>query len=148
MWVRIQRSRRNRRLGLMVAAALAVGGALVARHTPTERGLVRVNAALDGSLRPDGSARVHARWRLTFEGAELRVYRNALGAVHRCPGSPGCTRTEQGGTLTVPLDDPAEYRAVAFSRPLAGDGRTLHQDLTAARDRGEAAELSPALVVY
>ncbi|HUM10994.1 MAG TPA: hypothetical protein VLT82_08615 [Myxococcaceae bacterium] len=149
VWVRIQRSRRNRRLGLMLAAALAVGGAVVSRrNVQDQRGPVRVNAALEGSLRPDGSAPAHALWRLTFEGAELRVYRNALGALHRCPGSPGCIRTEQGGTLTVPLDGPGEYRAVVFSSPLSGGGRTLHQDLTAAGDRDEPVEMSPALVAY
>ncbi|HVP60823.1 MAG TPA: hypothetical protein VMT11_09710 [Myxococcaceae bacterium] len=150
VWVRIQRSRRNRRLGaLTLAAALGVGGALVAgRRAPDTPGPVWVSAALDGTLRPDGSAPLHGLWRLTFEGAELRVYRNALGVVERCPGSPGCTRTEQGGTLALPVGGPGEYRAVVFSSPLSGGGRTLHEDIAAAHDRGAPVEMSPALVAY
>jgi hypothetical protein len=150
VWVRIQRTRRNRRRGaLTVAGALALAGALVAmRRAPEEPGPVRVSAAVDGALRPDRSAPIHARWYLTFEGAELRVYRNALGVVHRCPGSPGCVRSGQGGTLAMPLDTPGEYRAVVFSRPTPGPGRTLYEDLATARARGEPAELSASLVAY
>ncbi len=150
VWVRIQHSQRNRRLGaLALAAVVAAVGALVAtRHAPDRPLPVRVTAAVEGTLRPDGSAPVHTLWRLRFEGAELRVYRNALGVVHRCPGSPACTRGAQGVTLAVPVDTPGEYRAIVFSRPTPGDGGTLLEDLAAARARGEPAEMSPSLVAY
>jgi hypothetical protein len=98
-------------------------------------------------LRADGSAPVPARWRVEFEGAELRIYRNALGVVHRCPGE-GCTTTARGGVLELPVTAAGEFRALVFSRPVSGSGRTLEEDLSAARARGDAVEMSAPLVAY
>ena len=109
---------------------------------------VRVQAALQSSLRADGSAPLHVRWRVAYDGAELRVYRNALGAVLRCPGAPECTVTTGGGAVTLPVDVAGEYRAVVFSRPVPGRGATMQQDLAAARARGDRVEISSSLVVY
>jgi hypothetical protein len=149
VWVRIQRRRKARRLGLVAAAVAALAGASVL--APRLRGApppqVRLAATVESPLRADGSAPVPARWRVEFEGAELRVYRNALGVVHRCPGE-GCTTTARGGALELPLATAGEYRALVFSRPVPGGGRTLEEDLSAARARGDAVEMSPALVAY
>jgi len=98
-------------------------------------------------LRADGSAPAPGRWRVDFEGAELRVYRNALSIVHRCPGE-GCVATARGGALELQVRAAGEYRAVVFSRPSSGSGRTLEEDLTAARARGDAVEMSAPLVAY
>ncbi len=150
VWTRIQRRRRYRRLGsLVLAMAAAAGGALVARQRLLDApATVRVQVELRDALRADGSAPVHARWRATYEGAELRVYRNALGAVLRCPGAPGCTGTPGGGVADVGVDAPGEYRAVVFSRRLPGQGATMQEELALARARGDRVEVSPSLVVY
>jgi hypothetical protein len=153
VWVRIQRRRRKHRLALgtlvlaLTAAAVWVG--LTRRGAPPlpAPGL-RVRAELETAVRADGSAALHAPWRVAFEGAELRVYRNALGMVRRCPGDAGCAPGLGGGLLTLPLDEAGEYRALVFSRPVPGGGRTLKEDLATARARGEAVEMSPSLVVY
>lgn len=150
VWVRIQCRRRARRLGVTALAAVVASiGLVVARRQATPApGPVRVDAVLEGPARSDGSAPVPAVWRLHFEGAELRVYRNALGVVHRCPGSVGCARSGRGGTLALPVDTAGEYRALVFSGPGAGDGLTLQGDLAASRARGHRVEMSPALVAY
>ena len=150
VWVRIQRRRRYQRLGALVfALAAAAGSAFVAGHRVLgASATVRVQAALESSLRADGSAPLHVRWRITYDGAELRVYRNALGAVLRCPGAPECTVTTAGGAVTLPVDLAGEYRAVGFSRPVPGRGASMQQDLAAARARGDRVEVSPSLVVY
>ncbi|HET6980998.1 MAG TPA: hypothetical protein VFI53_02600, partial [Myxococcaceae bacterium] len=138
MWVRIQRQRRKHRLALgMLVLALAAAGAwaLLERrgHPELPPPVPRVRAELESRARSDGSAPLHAAWRVAFEGAELRVYRNALGMVHRCPEGPGCAPGPGGGVLTLPLDEPGEYRALVFSRPVSGGGQTLQEDLAAAR---------------
>ena len=150
VWTRIQRGRRYRRLGaLALGMAAAAGGALVARHHVLDGpAAARVQVELGDALRADGSAPLHARWRATFQGAELRVYRNALGSVLRCPGAPGCTGTRGGGGADVGLDVPGEYRAVVFPRSLPGLGATMQEDLALAHARGDRFEVSGALVVY
>jgi hypothetical protein len=150
VWVRIQRGRRYRRLGvLFLALAAGAGGALVARrHVPAGSAAVRVTVALQGPLRADGSAPLHARWQVGYDGAELRVYRNALGAALRCPGARECTVTAGGGAVSLPLDAPGEYRAVVFSRPARVPGTTMQEDLAEARTRGDRVEISTSLVVY
>jgi hypothetical protein len=133
---------------------LALAGAAIwavldqRRHPEPPAPAPRVRAELASAARSDGSAPLHAPWRVAFEGAELRVYRNALGMVRRCPEGRGCVLGPGGGVLTLPLDEPGEYRALVFSRPVSGGGQTLQEDLAAARARGEAVEMSPSLVVY
>jgi hypothetical protein len=108
---------------------------------------VSVDARVEGALRPDGSTAPGRTWRVAFEGAELRVYRNGLRWGERCPGGSGCT----GGPrpeLRLPLDGPGDYRAVAFSSVLGGEGGSLHDDTTQARARGVALALSDPLIVY
>ncbi|HEY1909037.1 MAG TPA: hypothetical protein VGG91_23540 [Myxococcaceae bacterium] len=153
VWVRIQRQRRKHRLALgilVVALASAATWAVLARRRhPEEPALAsRVQVQLETAARSDGSAPLHASWRVAYEGAELRVYRNALGMVRRCPEGPGCVSTPGGGVLTLPLDEAGEYRALVFSRPVSGGGQTLQEDLAASRTRGEAVEMSASLVVY
>jgi hypothetical protein len=153
VWGRIQRERRKHRLALGIltlALAAAATWFVVARrgHPEPPAPVPRVRAELKTAARSDGSAPLHAHWRVAFEGAEVRVYRNALGMVRRCPDGPGCAPGPGGGVLTLPLDEPGEYRALVFSRPLSGGGNTLQGDLAAARARGEAVEMSPSLVVY
>ena len=150
VWVRIQRRRRYRRLGVLVLAlAAGGGGALVARHQVLDApATVRLTAALQSPLRADGSAPLHARWQVIYEGAELRVYRNALGAVVRCPGSAECAVTAGGGAMSLMLDVPGEYRAVTFSRPASARGATMQEDLATARARGDRVEISASVVVY
>jgi hypothetical protein len=150
VWTRIQRRRRYRHLGaLVLALAAAAGGALVARQRVLGApATVRVQTQLRTALRADGSAPLHARWRATYEGAELRVYRNALGAVLRCPGPPACAGTRGGGVADVLLEAPGEYRAVVFSRRLPDPGATMQDDLALARARGDRVEVSPSLVAY
>ena len=150
VWVRIQRRRRYRRLGaLVLALAAGGGGALVARHHVLgASATVRVTAALESPLRADGSTPLHARWQVAYDGAELRVYRNALGAVVRCPGSAECTVTAGGGAMSLMLDVPGEYRAVTFSRPASARSSTMQEDLAAARARGDRVEISGSVVVY
>jgi hypothetical protein len=109
---------------------------------------VRVTAALQSPLRADGSAPLHARWQVAYDGAELRVYRNALGAAVRCPGSPECTLTAGGGAVSLTLDVPGEYRAATFSGPASVRGATMQEDLAAARARGDRVEISASVVVY
>ncbi len=91
---------------------------------------------------------MHAVWTVDFTGAELRVYRNALGAVRRCPGSSGCTVSAGGGRLAIPLDAPGEYRAVVFSHRPRGGGSTLEEDVESAQRRGDAVVLSTPIVAY
>ena len=149
VWVRIQRRRRNHRLWALALAVAAVVGAglLLARPGAPAFAPVRLTTRVETPLRADGSAPVPGRWRVDFEGAELRVYRNALSMVHRCPGE-GCVATARGGALELLVRAAGEYRAVVFSRPSSGSGRTLEEDLTAARARGDAVEMSAPLVAY
>jgi hypothetical protein len=150
VWTRIQRQRRVRQLAAFAVAAAAgwMGGQLVRHRTAPRPAAVRVSVELLGSLRPEGSTSLPALWQVRFAGAELRIYRNALGVVHRCPGSVGCTATPSGGVLTLPLDEAGEYRALVFSRPDPGDGSTLQRDLEAARRRGDQVGMSPPLIAY
>jgi hypothetical protein len=150
VWVRIQRRRRAQRLGILTLVVVGVAVAVLVsrRHPPSVSGPVRISAGLDRPLRPDGSAPLAAVWRVRFEGKELRVYRNALGAVHRCPGSPGCTPDGRGGTLELPLAAAGEYRALVFAGAGVGDGQSLQGDLQAAAARGNAVEISPPVVAY
>jgi len=150
VWVRIQRRRRYRRLGFVVGALVAACvGVLVARRSATDASSpVRLHVALESPGRTDGSAPPDGRWRLTYEGAELRVYRNALGVVLDCPGHPACTANASGGSATLAPDGPGEYRALVFSRPQHGGRRTLQEDLLTARARGDQVELSRSMVVY
>ena len=120
---------------------------LVARPGASPSAPIRLAATVETPLRADGSAPVPARWRVEFEGAELRIYRNALGVVYRCPGE-GCTTTARGGVLELPVTAAGEFRALVFSRPVSGSGRTLEEDLSAARARGDAVEMSAPLVAY
>ena len=132
-------------LTLMGAAA----GAFLARtrlvETPTP---LEVRADPEQPLRPDGSAPLQAHWQVRYAGAELRLYRNELGAVLQCPGSPACTLTPGGGAVTFVADAAGEYRAVVFSRQVPASGATMQQDVAGARARGERVEISPSLVVY
>ena len=150
VWVRIQRRRRYRRLAVLIIAVAATGAGVLAarRGTRDASPPVRLHVALEGPGRPDGSAPPDARWHLTYEGAELRVYRNALGVVLGCPGHPACTTDASGGSVTLAADGPGEYRALVFSHPQGGGGRTLQEDLLTARARGDLVELSPSMVVY
>ncbi len=150
VWVRIQRRRRHRRRALlMIAVAAACAGALVARQRSQDASPpVRIRVALESPGRTDGSAPANARWRLTYQGAELRVYRNALGVVLGCPGHPACAANASGGSAMLTLDGPGEYRALVFSRPQSGGGRTLQEDLLTARARGDQVELSRSMAVY
>ncbi len=150
VWVRIQRRRRNQRLAALALSLTAAGaGALLARARLVDApGPVQVRADLDDPLRADGSAPLHARWRISYTGAELRVYRNALGAALRCPGAAACTLTPVGGAVPVAADAPGEYRAVVFSRPVPTSGATMQEDLAGARARGDPVEISSSLVVY
>jgi len=121
----------------------------VARHRVLDSpASLRVQVELRTPVRADGSAPLHARWRASYEGAELRVYRNALAAVLRCPGAPECTGTRGGGVADVGVDAPGEYRAVVFSRSLPGPGATMQEDLALARARGDRVEVSSSLVAY
>jgi len=150
VWVRIQRRRRHHRLGLLaVALAAAVAGALLA--TPGLIGApatVQIRAQLQSPLRADGSAHLPARWQVSYDGSELRVYRNALGVALRCPGATECSLTPGGGAVTFRADTPGEYRAVVFSRPAPTSGKTMQEDLAGARARGDPVEISPSLIVY
>jgi len=150
VWFRIQRRRRYRRLGVLVLAlAAGAGGALVTRrHVLGASATVRVTVALQGPLRTDGSAPLHARWQVAYDGAELRVYRNALGAALRCPGARECTVRAGGGAVSLPLDAPGEYRAVVFSRLASVPDTTMQEDLARARTRGDRVQISTSLVVY
>ena len=150
VWGRIQRRRRNYRLAALALALTAAGaGALLARGRLVDAAApVQIRADLSSPLRADGSASLHARWQISYVGAELRVYRNALGAALRCPGVAECDLTPGGGTAAFVADAPGEYRAVVFSRPVAGAGATMQEDLAAARARGEPVETSTSLVVY
>jgi hypothetical protein len=150
VWVRIQRRRRYRRLAfLVIAVAAACAGALVARRGARDASSpVGLHVALEIPGRTDGSAPPDARWRLTYQGAELRVYRNALGVVLGCPGHPACTANASGGSATLVPDGPGEYRALVFSHPQPGGGRTLQEDLVTAGARGDQVELSRSMVVY
>ena len=150
VWVRIQRQRRIHRLGaVLLAAAAAAGGGLLARNRSAPDGpRVGVATRLLGTTRADGSAALPATWHVNFEGAELRIYRNALGVLHRCPGSAACSGEGRRGTLELPVVAAGEYRAVVFAAASPGDGRTLEGDVTAARQRGEAVEMSSPLVAY
>ena len=150
MWFRIQRRRRYRRFALLAFGALAIGlGFLSFRGpAPAPAAAVSISAALDRPLRKDGSAPLGSVWHIRFEGRELRVYRNALGVVHRCPGSPGCTKSERGGALDLPLAAAGEYRALVFSRPGPGDGQTMLGDLQAATAHATGVEFSPPIVAY
>jgi hypothetical protein len=150
VWVRIQRRRRTHRLAALALTLTAAGaGAFLARTRLAEAPVpVQVGADLESPLRTDGSAPLHARWQVRYAGAELRVYRNALGAVLRCPGSPECMLTPGGGALTFITHTAGEYRAVVFSRPVAVSGATMQEDLAAARARNDGVEISPSLVVY
>jgi hypothetical protein len=150
VWVRIQRRRRNHRLiALVLTLAGAGAGALLARARLADAPVpIQVLADLERPLRADGSAPLHARWQVRYAGAELRVYRNALGAVLRCPGSPECILTPRGGAVTFVADSPGEYRAVVFTRPVPASGATMQEDLAGARARGDRFEISPSLVVY
>jgi hypothetical protein len=131
-----------------MAAAAATWALLARREQHPEQPAPRVQVELETAVRADGSAPLHASWRVAYEGAELRVYRNALGRVRRCPEGPGCVPAPGGGVLTLPLDEAGEYRALVFSRPVSGGGQTLQEDLAGARARGETVEMSPSLVVY
>jgi len=150
VWVRIQRRRRKHRLASLVLALTAGGvGALLARAGLVDAPApVEVRVDLTSPRRVDGSAPLHARWQISYTGSELRVYRNALGAVLRCPGAVGCALTAGGGTVALVADDPGEYRAVVFSRPPAASGGTLQEDLAGARARGDPVDISSSLVVY
>lgn len=150
VWTRIQRRRRHRRLGtVLLGLAAAAGGALVAHHRVLEAPApLSVQVELRTPLRADGSAPLHARLRATYEGAELRVYRNALAAALRCPGDSECTATRGGGVADVQVEAPGEYRAVVLSRRLPGAGTTMQEDLALARARGDRVEVSASLVVY
>jgi hypothetical protein len=150
VWFRIQRRRRSRRLALLALGVLAIGLGILAfrRPAPAPATAVRISATLDRPLRADGSAPLGSVWRIRFEGKELRVYRNALGVVHRCPGSPGCTPSERGGALDLPLATAGQYRALVFSRPGAGDGQTMLGDLQAATAHATGVEISPPIVAY
>ena len=149
VWVRIQRRRRNLRLGALAlaVAAIAATGVVAVRPGPSPSRPVHLETRVETPLRADGSVPVPGRWRVDFEGAELRVYRNALAMVHRCPGA-GCLTTERGGALELPLTAAGEYRAVVFSRPSSGSGQTLQEDLSAARSGGTGVEMSAPLVAY
>jgi hypothetical protein len=150
VWVRIQRRRRYRRVAfLVIAVAAACAGALVARRGARDASSpIGLHVTLESPGRADGSAPPDARWRLTYQGAELRVYRNALGVVLGCPGHPACSTNASGGSATLAPEGPGEYRALVFSRPQPGGGRTLQEDLRAARARGDQVELSRSMVVY
>ncbi|HET9156292.1 MAG TPA: hypothetical protein VFN91_06470 [Myxococcaceae bacterium] len=150
VWVRIQRRRRTHRLAAGVLALAAGGvGALLARAGLVDaRAPVEVRVDLGSPRRVDGSAPLHARWQIRYTGGELRVYRNALGAVLRCPGATECMLTAGGGAVALVADAPGEYRAVVFSRPLAASGATMQEDLAGARARGDPVEISSSLVVY
>jgi hypothetical protein len=150
VWVRIQQRRRTcRRVALALTLTAAAAGALLARARLIDSPVpVQVRTELESPLRMDGSAPLHARWQVRYAGAELRVYRNALGAVLRCPGSPECVLTPGGGAVTFAADMAGEDRAVAFSRPVPASGATMHEDLTGARARSDRVEVSPSLVVY
>jgi hypothetical protein len=150
VWVRIQRRRRYRRLALLVIAVVAAcAGALVARQRRQEVSQpVGLQVALESRGRRDGSAPPDARWRLTYRGAELRVYRNALGVVLVCPAHPACAASTGGGSATLAPAGPGEYRALVFSRPQDGGGRMLQEDLLTARARSDQVELSRPMVVY
>lgn len=150
VWVRIQRQRRTHRLvALALTLTAAAAGAILARERLVESAApVKVRAALETPLRTDGSAPLHARWQVRYVAAELRVYRNALGAVLRCPGSPECVLTPGGGAVTFVADTAGEYRAVVFSRAVGASGATMQEDLTGARGRSDRVEISPSLVVY
>jgi hypothetical protein len=148
VWVRIQRRRRTHRLvALALTLTAGAAGAVLARARLVERP-VQVRTDLETPLRTDGSAPLHARWQVRYTGAELRVYRNALGAVLRCPGSPQCMLTPGGGSVTFVADMAGEYRALAFPRPVPVSGATMQEDLAAARARSDRVEISPSLVVY
>lgn len=109
---------------------------------------LRVLVELRTAPRADGSAPLHARVRATYEGEELRVYRNALAAALRCPGGPECTTRRGGGVADVHVEAAGEYRAVVFSRRPPGPGGTMQEDLALARARGDRVEVSASVVVY
>src|SRR5262249_2234052 len=150
VWTRIERRRRIRRLEALVLAAVSLwGGVQIVHHrTAPSSAPVRVGVELLGTLRPDGSSALPGVWQGRFEGAELRIYRNAMGMVHRCPGSAGCTAAEGGGALALRVQTAGEYRALVFSRAEPGDGLSLLGDLEAARRRGDRVGMSAPLIAY
>ncbi len=150
VWGRILRRQRARRLGALAFAAVVLCGVclvVLARSGP-ESAAPRVSVALEGLLRLDGSTPVHAVWQISYQGNELRVYRDDLGVLHRCPGFTGCTRTERGGTLELKVDAPGEYRVLVLGRPSTAPGLSLEGDLMAARQRGDPVALSMPLIAY
>jgi len=149
VWHRIGRRRRVHRLGALVLAAAAIGAAVILaqRLGRPDSFPARVSVELDRPPRMDGSAPLHSVWHLRFEGAELRVYRDERRVV-RCPGSAGCTRTDRGGTLALPIDAPGEYRALVYSEPGATDEPSLRRDLVAAGEDGNPVQMSPPLIAY
>jgi hypothetical protein len=150
VWVRIQRRRRVHHLVALALALTAggVGGVLARAGLADAPAPVEVRVDLGSPRRADGSASLRARWQVRWAGGEVRVYRNALGAVLRCPGAAACALHPGGGVVSLVVDVPGEYRAVVFSRPLASSGATMQEDLTRARARGDPVEISSSLVVY
>lgn len=149
MWHRIGRRRLVRRLGVLavaVAAALSVV-AVVRQLDRPEPFPSRVSTELEGSRRQDGSVPLQTVWNIRFEGAELRVFRDEA-SVLRCPGSPGCTRSDRGGTVAFRIDAPGEYRALALTRPGPGPGTALSATLRAAGDEENPVRMSSPLIAY
>ena len=151
MWSRIGLAPTPRR-GSLVAVALAIvvgggiGGMLAVRQgRPVTR--ARIAAQVDGPLRPDGSTAPGRTWRVVFDGAELRLYRNGLRWGDRCPGGAACTAGARQ-ELRLPLEGPGDYRAVAFSAAPGDEAGSLHEDTTQARARGVSFALSDPLIVY
>jgi hypothetical protein len=150
VWGRILRRQRARRLGALAFAAVVLGGVclvVLGRGAP-ESVAPRVRVALEGPRRLDGSTPVHAVWQVSYEGNELRVYRDDGGVLQRCPGSTGCSRTERGGTLELKVDAPGEYRLLVLGTPSTAPGLSLESDLMAARRRGDPVALSAPLIAY
>jgi len=134
-------------LALAVVGVGAWIGAVLALRQGRLIPQVRIEAQVEGPLRSDGSTPPGRTWRVNFEGAELRLYRNGLRWGERCPGGSGC-RTGPRQELRLPLEGPGDYRAVAFSAAPGDEGGTLHDDTTQAQARGVAFALSEPLIVY
>ena len=139
-----------RRAWVALLAAIVVGGwaggMLALRHGRLAV-RARIEARVEGPLRPDGTTAPGRTWRVAFDGAELRLYRNGLRWGERCPGGAACTAGARQ-ELRLPLEAPGDYRAVAFSAAPGDEGGSLHEDTALASARGVSFALSEPLIVY
>jgi hypothetical protein len=150
VWSRLGLAPTPRRASVVALVAAIVvggwaGGMLALRHG--RPAAARIEARVEGPLRPDGSTAPGRTWHVAFDGAELRLYRNGLRWGERCPGAPACAAGARQ-ELRLALEGPGDYRAVAFSATPGDEGGSLHEDTAQATARGVSFALSEPLIVY